>query len=180
MADRTEGRRIGAGKFLAGFGGLVTLAGGIAALLFALEPNWRPCIGGSRATITATVFPGEHLRAYLRRQGVRNADVERTPDQTGAIVSYTVDSEGFRGRALAVKYSVFHVRQDGLLGAVVFGEDRAAGKTVQIGSCSDKGGNDLFVLIPSRQQRYLVLLELYESTKSDNRIDFVESKPFQG
>jgi hypothetical protein len=162
-------------KLFAVIGALVTALAAVVGLLFGLNPGLRPCLGTTRARIRATVFPGETYAQYLREQGYP----QQVTRETGPVVSWTVETDGYRGQELQVKYTVFHVRRDGSLGSVVSQKlDRFATRTVAPSTCSDQGGYDDFIHLrhASRRRRYRILLEVF--SPSGGRIDFTETPIF--
>jgi hypothetical protein len=142
---------------------VVAVAGGIAALLFTLDPSLKPCLGGTRVAITAAVFP----RA------------ERHGGLVFASVRYTITTDGLRGTPLLVRYSVFHVDASGLVAGVVPGWSRVKADGVSPETCSDQGGHDIPVLISVRG-RYRILLEVFRgSAQTENRLVLTETPTFR-
>jgi hypothetical protein len=165
-------------KIVGGVAGVVTLAGGIAALAFTLDPGARPCLGGSKASISASIFPGERRRDYLVRAGMPLERANEMADGIGAVVRYTISADGYKGKKLAVAYTLFSVGADDTLGPVV-GNDRIPDKTFRPSSCSDEGGYDAFVRVPRGKARYRILLELFRDERLTQRVSLFESDPFR-
>jgi hypothetical protein len=151
MTDEPPQRRLSIGRVLAGVVAVVTIVGGLVALVFTVKPGWKPCLVSARASISASVLPGAH----------GSASSSGAP--YGADVVYLVTADDYRGKTLMIRYSLLRVARDGTLGSVV-GLDRQPGDTVRVSSCSDRGGNDFPIAIPESGQRYRVVLELFPST----------------
>ena len=162
-------------------GVLVTVAAGAIGLLFTLAPDLKPCLGGTSAGFTgAPVFPKVRFQDHLIRDGVPKSQVVQEPNLLGAEVRFSYRTDGLRGAKLTVTWSLVAIERDGTLGAVVPGQDRALAMRVSPGSCSETGGKDLFVQIPRRGARYVVVLELYKGTDLVDRLALVETAPFRG
>jgi hypothetical protein len=167
---------------LAVLGGIVTLIGGVAALVFLAKPGWRPCLGTAQASFSAApVIPHVSFREYLIRQGQTYEDAQQEPDARGAEVRFTFESDGYRDEPLAVTWSLFEVDAAGDVLRVLPDQDRVLAMTVTPSRCTDKGGRDLFLQVPpNRSRRYQVLLELFEGPPPSNRIDLIQTTVFRG
>src|SRR4249919_424835 len=172
-SGRREGR---ATRILTAVGLLVTVAAGFASLLFLVSPSLKPCLGGANATFTgAPVFPHVRLWAHLIREGRPKQVVYGQPNLLGAEVRFSYRANNLRGAALPITWSLVTVEADGTIGAVVPTEDRLTARTVIPDSCSESGGEDLFVQTPNAHKRYRVVLELYRNAKRGNRLALLET-----
>lgn len=163
-------------------GGLVVgLVAGAIGLLFTLQPNLKPCIGGVDASFTGDpVFPHVHLVEFLKRTGVPLKQIRDEDDLVGAEVRFSYRADGVRGRVLPVRFSLLRVEHDGTVGAVDPDQDRALAMNIRPGGCSETGGKDLFVRIPARGRRYRVVLELYRDQGLTDRLALSETDVFRG
>jgi hypothetical protein len=179
--DKAKPGRERVTKLLAALGSVVTLIAGAAGLVFLFAPDKRPCLGDkSAAFVDAPVVPHVSYRDHLIRSGVTYANAREQPDRTGAEVRFTFETRGYRGNELPITYSLFQVEPSGVLRSVVLGQDRAPAMTVRPSHCGDRGGHDLFIRIPERNQRYRVLLELFRDERLDDRLDIIETEVFRG
>jgi hypothetical protein len=160
-------------------GGLVVgFVAGALGLLFTLQPNLKPCIGGIDASFTGTpVFPHVGYRDYLFRTGEPS---EGEPNIRGAEVRFSYRVDSARGHELPVRFSLLQVERDGTVGAVVHDEDRALAMTIKPDGCSETGGKDLFVQIPAPRRRYRVVLELYRDEGLTDRLALAQTQVFRG
>ena len=159
----------------------ITAIGAVATLLFSLQPNLKPCFGGSSAEFTgAPVFPRVHFRDHLVREGTPRQEAAQETDVIGAEVRFSYRTNGLRGAQLPVTWSLVTLARDGTLAAVVPGQDRAQAMIVTPDACSEAGGKDLFVPIPDPNSRYRVVLELYRDAHLEERIALLETPPFRG
>jgi hypothetical protein len=159
----------------------VPLLAAVVGLIFTLRPSLRPCLGDTEASFTgAPVFPRVHFHDHLIRTGVAREIVRKEPNLTGAEIRFSYRVSGFRGAQLPVTWSLVRIEQDGTLGGVVRGQDRALAMTVTPDACSESGGHDLFVQIPTRGQRYRVVLELYRTVRLEDRLALTETAIFHG
>jgi hypothetical protein len=167
-------------RVLTTLGAILTVVAGVAGLVFLFAPDVRPCIGDSGASFEdAQVVPGVFYRDHLIREGAPYAEAHKQPNTLGAEIRFTLKTSGYRGKDLPITWSLFHVGSDGILGAVVRGQDRAIGMTVRPEHCGDAGGYDLFIPIPDRDRRYRVMLELFTNSKLNDRLDLVETSVFR-
>jgi hypothetical protein len=71
VSDESNGR---VSRTLGTVGVVITVIAGASALLFAIQPDLKPCIGAHEARFTGVpVFPGADYKAYLRRGERRSA-----------------------------------------------------------------------------------------------------------
>jgi hypothetical protein len=160
---------------------LVTVAGGAVALLFSLRPGLKPCLGDSDAAFTgAPVFPHVRFRDHLIRQGRPREEAAKEPNLLGAEIRFSYRIAGFRGAQLPITWSLVTIEDDGTLGAVVRGQDRALAMTVTPDGCSEGGGRDLFVAIPDARKRYRVVFELYRDANLTERLALFHTPIFHG
>ena len=161
---------------------MVGVVGGIAGLLFLVKPEWRPCVGAAQASFSAApVVPHVSFREHLLRQGSTREEALGEPDIRGAEVRFTFGSDGYRGRPLAITWTLFEVDADGDILRVLPEQDRVLAMTVNPKRCTDKGGRDLFLQVPSDGSgRYQVLLELFEGAPPSERIDLMQTSVFRG
>jgi hypothetical protein len=160
---------------------VVPLLAAAVGLIFTLRPSLRPCLADSEASFTgAPVFPRVHFHDHLIRIGVPREVVGGEPNVTGAEIRFSYRVSGFRGAQLPVTWSLVRIERDGTLGAVVRGQDRALAMTVTPDACSESGGHDLFVQIPSQRERYRVVLELYRTVRLEDRLALTETAIFHG
>lgn len=180
----SEGKRVGGGlplRVITAIGIVVSVLVGGSSLLLSLRPGLRPCLGGSTASFTgAPVFPHVLFRDHQIRMGVPREDAAKEPNLLGAEVRFSYRASDLRGAELPLTWSLVTVEKDGTLGAVVAGEDRALAMTVKPNACTENGGKDLWVLVPSPRKRYRIVLELYQSTSRDNRLALMETSIFHG
>jgi hypothetical protein len=87
---------------------------------------------------------------------------------------------GLRNWALHITWSLIKTERDGTLGAVVPGQDRAIATIVTPTTCSETGGQDLFLPIPDRYKRYRAILQLYRDSTLTDRLDLTETVIFRG
>ena len=167
---------------LAVLGGVVTVVGGAAGLVFVAKPDWRPCLGAAQASFAAApVVPHTSFRAHLIRQGTPYEDAMQEPDTPGAEIRFTFESDGYRDEPLAITWSLFEVDKTGDALRVLPDQDRVLAMTVSPRHCSDKNGRDLFLQVPpGGSRRYRVILELFEGAPPSNRIDLMETDVFRG
>ena len=167
---------------LATLGGVVSVVGGTVGLVFVAKPDWRPCLGAARASFAAApVVPHASFREHLIRQGESYAEALEEPDTPGAEVRFTFESEGYRGKPLAITWSLFEVDKAGDVLRVIPDQDRVLAMTVSPKHCSDKSGRDLFLQVPPKgSRRYRVILELFDGAPPSNRIDLIETDVFRG
>ncbi len=179
-ADDGEGRSFRLVKWV---GAAATAAGAIIAVLFALAPDLRPCLGDTDASFTgAPVFPKVRFRDHLIRSGVPKEEVAGEPNIVGSEIRFSYRTTGYRDSTLTVTWSLVAIERDETLGAVVPGQDRAVAMTFTPDACSEGGGKDLFVTIPEPGKRYRVVLELYRDRDPNlgDRIALTETEPFRG
>jgi hypothetical protein len=180
----SERKRDGGGlplRVITAIGILVSVLVGGSSLLLSVRPGLRPCLGGSNASFTgAPVFPHVLFRDHQIRMGVPRQDAAKEPNLLGAEVRFSYRASDLRGAELPLTWSLVTVEKDGTLGAVVPGEDRALAMTVKPDACTENGGKDLWVLVPSPRKRYRIVLELYQSTRRDNRLALMETSIFHG
>jgi hypothetical protein len=168
-------------RVITAIGILVSVLVGGSSLLLSVRPGLRPCLGGSNASFTgAPVFPHVLFRDHQIRMGVPRQDAAKEPNLLGAEVRFSYRASDLRGAELPLTWSLVTVEKDGTLGAVVPGEDRALAMTVKPDACTTNGGKDLWVLVPSPRKRYRIVLELYQSTRRDNRLALMETSIFHG
>lgn len=180
----SERKREGGGlplRVLTAIGILVSVLAGGTSLLLSVRPGLRPCFGGSNATFTgAPVFPHVRFRDHQIRVGVPREDAAKEPNLLGAEVRFSYRASDLRGAELPLTWSLVTIEKDGALGAVVPGQDRALAMTVKPNACTENGGKDLWVLVPSPQKRYRIVLELYRNARRDNRLALMETSIFHG
>jgi hypothetical protein len=179
---KTSGERTGRTmRVLTAIGIIVPVLAGIVSLLFYLRPGLKPCLGGSSATFTgAPVFPHVRFRDHLIRDGTSRQEAAKEPNLLGAEVRFSYRANDLRGAELPLTWSLVTIRHDGTLGAVVPDQDRALAMTVAPNACTESGGKDLFVVIPSPKLRYRVVLELYRNARRDDRLALFETSIFHG
>lgn len=165
-------------KIAGGLAAAVTVAGGVVALVYTLEPNLRPCFGNSISFVAAPVFPGVPFRDHMIREGETFSAAAKEANPVGAEVRFDFVTTGFRNQELPVTWSLFRVDNHGSLSEVVPGQDRAAAMTIKPHSCSERGGYDLWIPIPEPNRRYRVLLELYRDKSLSQRLDLIETETF--
>jgi hypothetical protein len=157
------------------------VAGGLG-LLFTLQPDLKPCLGDSDAEfIAAPVFPQTSRKAYLRRTGASNAELADEVEQRGAEIRFSYHTDGLRNRDLSITSTLLTIERDGTLGRVVNGHDRTLQVQFKPGSCSETGGNDVFVEIPEgARRRYQIVLELFRDDKLADRVALTRTAVFRG
>jgi hypothetical protein len=164
-------------------GGVIisVMAGGVS-LLFTLQPDLKPCLGDSDAEFTAApVFPQTSLHAFLRRSDLSNAELRDVVEQRGAEIRFSYHTDGLRERELAVTSTLLTIEADGTLGRVVEGHDRKPQFQFEPGSCSETGGNDVFVEIPEgARRRYQIVLDLFRDEQLADRIALTRTAVFRG
>jgi hypothetical protein len=179
-----EGDRQGTGRVrrvLSTIAVVVPLLAAVVGLIFTLRPSLQPCLGDSEAAFTgAPVFPRVRFHDHLIRSGVPREIVREEPNLIGAEVRFSYRVSGFRGAQLPVTWSLVRIERDGTLGAVARGQDRALALTVTPDACSESGGHDLFVQIPTQGKRYRVVLELYRTARLEDRLALTETAIFHG
>jgi hypothetical protein len=159
---------------------LLTIAGGSVTLLFHLRPGLEPCVGGSSAEFTgAPVFPHMKNRDHLFHTGHSKQDAARQPNVTGAEVRYSYRLNNLKGADLLIISSVVAVDHGEVTG-VVPGQDRAIARTVTPNTCTETGGDDLFLFIPEPKKHYRVVLELYRDKSRSDRLALFETSTFNG
>jgi hypothetical protein len=167
-------------KVLGAVVALVTIAGGGLTLLFHLEPQLEPCIGGASATFTgAPVFPGTSFRDHLFHEGESKEDIARQPNLIGAEVRFSFRVNNLKGAHLPLVWSLV-TSAGGEVTGIVPGEDRAGALVVNPDTCTETGGKDLFVAIPERTKHYRVVLELYRNPDRTDRLALFETPTFRG
>jgi len=158
---------------------IATVTGGLG-LLFTLQPGLKPCIGDESVVFTgAPVFPGG-FREHLIRTGVSREEAASEPDVQGAEVRFSYRTSSLKGDHLRITWSLIPIERDGTFGRVIAGQDRAVAMEVEPATCSEGGGNDLFVTTPGDRKRYRVVLELYRGSDFTNRLAFTITEPFRG
>ncbi len=168
-------------RVLTALGILVPVLAGVTSLLFYVRPGLKPCLGGSSAAFTgAPVFPHVRFRDHLVRDGDSREEAAKEPDLLGAEVRFSYRAKDLRGAELPLTWSLVSIERDGALGAVVPDQDRALAMTVSPQACTESGGKDLFVVIPSPHTRYRVVLELYRDANRDDRLALLETSIFHG
>lgn len=176
--ERTKGRLLGVLTLL---GVLITVLAGGTSLVFSLRPGLRPCLGESAASFTgAPVFPRIRYRDHLVHNGVPREEAAKEPNLLGAEIRFSYQVEDFRGQRLPLIWSLVAVERDGTIGAIEPTQDRALAMVVTPDACTETGGKDLFVLIPSPGKRYRVVLELYRSARRDDRLALTQTAVFRG
>jgi hypothetical protein len=159
---------------------LITIAGGTVSLLFHLRPGLEPCVGGSSAEFTgAPVFPRMKFRDHLFHTGVSKQDIARQPDVVGAEIRYSYRVNNLKGADLPLISSVVTVDHGEVTG-IVAEEDRALARLVSPSTCTETGGQDLFVFIPDPKKHYRVVLELYRDQARTDRLALFETPTFSG
>ena len=166
---------------LAALGAIITVVGGVAALVFLAKPGWRPCVGSAHASFAAApVIPNASYREHLVREGTPYKVALAEPDLTGAEVRFTFESDGYKGKPLAVTTSLLEVGESGDVIRVVRGKDRQLAKRITPSRCSERAGEDTFILLPrGRSRRYRVLLELFDGEPPEQRVDLIETAVFR-
>jgi hypothetical protein len=184
MAEEEEEERRSKARvvaFLSLVGLVITVLAGGTSLVFSLRPGLRPCLEESAATFTgAPVFPRTSYHAHLLHKGEPRDEVAAEPNPLGAEVRFSYQIDDLRGTALPLYWSLVSVERDGTVGAIDPTQDRLLAMTVTPDSCTETGGNDLFVLIPAPGKRYRVVLELYRDASRDERIALTQSAVFRG
>jgi hypothetical protein len=159
---------------------LVTIAGGGVTLLFHLRPGLEPCVGASSAEFTgAPVFPHMKFSDHLFHTGASKQDIARQHDVTGAEVRYSYRVNNLKGAVLPVISSVVTVDHGEVTG-IVSGQDRAIARKVTPDTCTETGGDDLFLYIPDPKKHYRVVLELYRDESRADRLALFETPTFSG
>ena len=147
---RPSGRWFGFGSLKSGVLTLCAIAAALSAVIalaFTIFPSAKPCDGNKTAEFT-------------------DIDVQRRSASL-AVVSYTVQSDGYRGDPLSVTWSLLRQLPDGTRETVI--EPQPA-SVLEPSSCSaDKGGSDLDVVIPGAG-KYLIVLELRGEHTNQARI----------
>lgn len=181
MADEGEEGK-GRGKRLLALGGsIIGVIASALGLLFLLQPGLKPCLGDIEAEFTgAPIFPRVGFREHLVRSGMSFEEARQEPAIVGAEIRFSFRTSGLRGHDLPVTYSLISVEKDGTLGAVAPDQDRALAMTVRPDECTETGGKDLFLTIPQRGRRYLVVLELYRDKERQERLALLQSESFRG
>jgi hypothetical protein len=168
-------------KVLGLVGLVVSAVAGIATLLFTLDPDLKPCIGGAEASFTgAPVFPNTPKDRHLERSGAPRSVVRDAAGQLGAEVRFSFHVSGLRGETLSVRYSLVRVGRDGAFGAIDPEADRGPGITFKSEACSEIIGQDLFINKPESpsRHRYRVVLELYRGDSFDQRLGLTQTAIF--
>lgn len=179
-SDDGEGRSF---RIVRWVGGAAAAVGAIIAVVFALAPDLKPCLGDTDAQFTgAPVFPRVRFHDHLIRNGTPREQLADEPNVLGSEIRFSYRTTGYRGSTLTVTWSLVTIERDETLGAVVPGQDRAVAMTFTPDACSEGGGKDLFVTIPEPGKRYRVVLELYRDRDPDlgDRIALTETEPFRG
>lgn len=179
MADADGGGRSVSGvlKFAAL---AISVVAGATTLLFTIDEDLKPCLGGYEAHFTgAPVFPnsdyGQHLKrgpdaARMKREGIS------VPPKNGAEVRATFSTSSLRGEELEIRSSLVRIKGSETLGPVDPDWDRQPTPSIIPDTCGETVGRDLFVEIPERTNaKYLVVLELY---RGDERLALVKTDIF--
>ena len=168
-------------RLLTLLGVVVTVVGGGTSLLFSLRPGLRPCLRDSTATFTgAPVFPRMRYHDHLIHNGVARDKVMQEPNLLGAEIRFSYRITDFRGDELPLTWSLVAIERDGTVGAIDRTQDRTLATIVSPDSCTESGGQDLFVLIPKPGKRYRVVLELYRNARRDDRVALTQTVTFRG
>ncbi|WP_028061007.1 hypothetical protein [Candidatus Solirubrobacter pratensis] len=168
-------------RLLAAVGVLITTLAAALGALFTVAPDLKPCFGESSADFTgAPVFPGVRFHDHLVRSGGRREDLASEPNPLGAEIRFSYRTSGLRNWKLNITWSLVEIERDGTLGAVVPGQDRAIATIVTPTTCSESGGQDLFLPTPDRHKRYRAILELYRDSSLTDRLDLTETVIFRG
>jgi hypothetical protein len=164
---------------------IVTLLGGLVALLFQVDPTLLPCVGGSGAAFTdIQVFPGYDYTRYVLDLGIH----VNYANSKGTEVRYGYQVNNLSGASLTVKGTLQQIAPDGditypRLGgfdsvvyeqrtnlAPGFGNLRAR---LTPNRCSQDGSGIYWMQMPSqvpRHHRYRIVLELYRGSTLEQRV----------
>jgi hypothetical protein len=170
----------------------IAVAAGGVGLLFKIDPAAEPCIGGASASfIDAPVFP-ESRREY-GTVSHQKSKYRRHPGLVGAEVRATVEVDNLRGHPVVLYYTLLNAGTAGSADRVVTGVDELPTHSQVAGSCTWRGGFDVFAepeatladLTPSLDPRktYRIVLELYQGERDDNgsnRLALFETPAFRG
>jgi hypothetical protein len=178
----TDGDSTSTAKVVGLVGLVISVVAGAVALLFTLEPDLKPCIGGAEVSFTgAPIFPNTPLHTNLEHTNTPRSAIQQAPDDIGAEVRFSFRASGLRGELLKVQYSLVRVERDGTLGRVDPEQDRAEGLAFKPDTCSEVEGGDLFVMTPpDPRHRYRVVLELYRGDDFTQRLALTETATFSG
>jgi hypothetical protein len=181
MTDGEGGSKGRLVRALTLLGVVVTVVGGGTSLAFSLKPGLRPCLDDSAASFTgAPVFPRVRYRDHLVHNGVPREEAAEEPNLLGAEVRFSYRITDFRGDRLPLTWSLVRIEGDGTVGPIESTQDRALAMIVTPDACTESGGKDLFVLIPSQGKRYRVVLELYRNAQRDDRVALTQTVVFRG
>jgi hypothetical protein len=175
--DQAREHKFSATAILKAAGLVISVIAGAATLLFTLNPDLKPCLGGYEAQFTgAPVFPRANYKAYLKRQGKSTKTIAYAAAKRGAEIRMSFRVSGLRGNKLTFRSSLVSIKTDGTLGAVDPHWDSERGRSITPQTCSEAVGRDLFVEVARRRpSRYRVVLELY---RGNERLSLTQTAVF--
>jgi len=157
---------------------LVGLVGGVVALIFVLEPGWKPQApaNASNASISDTrVFQPVTFRRYLQRQQLPTRGLARAYlDRPGTMVTFHYEIVGLRHKRLRMRWELSDAATNDLVAA----ENSAY--TLVPANDNDGGDWAMWVPSPRRGRTYYLTVTIYQPQGPPYELKHFDSPTFRG